>query len=150
MLCGTHTWEQRTCLLLITSKGTIDPFGSEPWRKQNSLENPPKHCCSWGGREQDRGSSGILLRGWEQPGPCHCPGMGKGMDTNPGAALPFGSSSPEVPLDVSSSPVDLRVPPLLNSPEVPGLGCNSLVKESTPCLSPLLPYLPFHEAESGG
>lgn len=113
---GMHSWEQRTFLLLVTSKGTMNPFGSEPRRNHNFLEFTPKHELLWGA-----GAGQGLL--WHQPGPV----TAVGWERHPGAAFPLESCPPELPLDC---PQALRIfPPLLNSAEVLGLGRNSLVKQ---------------------
>lgn len=59
---GGHTLEQRTFLLLITPKGTVNLFGSLLQRKTNSLENTPKGklLATRGVREQGAGPGAPL------------------------------------------------------------------------------------------
>jgi len=112
----THTGEQRTRLLPVTPKGTANLVGSLPRGKPNSLGNTPKGKRIMASRVGERGAG----PGAPLASPCASPD-GQRSIASLWAFLPRGASPA----------AELRVPPLLNTPQAPGSGrgrCNRLFK----------------------
>lgn len=52
---GTHAWEPRTFLLLISAKGTVNPLEVNPGGREFSRKHPKRKLLGSGSRKQDKG-----------------------------------------------------------------------------------------------